>query len=121
MTEAQTRADMEALMARLMQTQQALLDTRQQVAAAPRAAAPLVNTRTVVRAPRFTGEHKDLSGHSKSRHTWSPLIPQVDGSTTMGCDGREHDHSRSGESTELRGSQLQLYLALALLRKGSAL
>ena len=43
--EAQLRADTEALMARLIQIEQALLDSRQQVAAVPRAAAPLVDTR----------------------------------------------------------------------------
>ena len=53
------RADMEALMARLIQTEQALLDTRQQVAAAPRTAAPLVDTRTIGEASTFTGEHKE--------------------------------------------------------------
>ena len=35
MTEAQLSADMEALIARLVQTEQPLMDTRQQLAAAP--------------------------------------------------------------------------------------
>ena len=59
MTEAQMRADMEALMARLIQTERALLDTRQQVAAVPNVTAPLVDSRTIGKASTFTGEHKD--------------------------------------------------------------
>ena len=58
MTEAQMRADMEALMARLVQTERALIDARQQVAAVPKVTAPLVDTRTIGKAPTFTGEHK---------------------------------------------------------------
>ena len=44
MEEAEMRADMGALMARLVQTQKALMDTRQQVAAVPKITAPLVDT-----------------------------------------------------------------------------
>ena len=58
MTEAQMGADMAALMARLVQTESALLDTRQQIAAVPKSS-PLVDTRTIGKAPTFTGEHKD--------------------------------------------------------------
>ena len=58
MTDAQMRADMEALMARPIQTEQALMDTRQQVAAVPKVTAPLVDTRTIGKAPTFIGEHK---------------------------------------------------------------
>ena len=58
MTDDQTRSDM-ALMTRLVQIERALMDTRQQIAAAPKAAAPLVDTRTIGTAPTFTGEHKD--------------------------------------------------------------
>ena len=46
-------------MARLVQTERALMDTRQQVAAVPKVTAPLVGTRTIGKAPTFTGEHKD--------------------------------------------------------------
>ena len=56
MAEVQMRADMEALMVR---SEQALPATRQQVAAAPKAAAPLVDTRTIGNAATFTGEYKD--------------------------------------------------------------
>ena len=59
MAEAQIRADMEALMARLIQTERALVDTRLQGAAVPKATAPLVDTRTIGKAPTLTGEHKD--------------------------------------------------------------
>ena len=52
------RADMEALMARLVQTGRVLLDTRQQIAAVPKST-PLVDTRTIGKALTFTGEHKD--------------------------------------------------------------
>ena len=46
-------------MTRLVQTERALMDTRQQIAAAPKAAAPLVDTRTIGKAATFTGDHKD--------------------------------------------------------------
>ena len=50
---------MEALMTRLVQTERALMETRQQVASGEKVAAPLVDTRTIGKAPTFTGEHKD--------------------------------------------------------------
>ena len=53
------RSDMEALMTRLVQAERALMDTRQQVAAAPKVIAPLVDRRTIGKAPTFTGEPKD--------------------------------------------------------------
>ena len=59
MTDVHMRADMEALMARLVQTERALLDTRQQIAAVPKVSAPLVDTRTIGKAPTFTGVHTD--------------------------------------------------------------
>ena len=46
-------------MARLVQAQRASMDTRQQVAAVPKVTAPHVDTRSVGKAPAFTGEHKD--------------------------------------------------------------
>ena len=57
MVEAELRADMEALMTRFIPKEQALFDTPQHVAAAARAAAPLVDTRTIGKAPTFSGEH----------------------------------------------------------------
>ena len=53
------REDMEALTARLIQTEQTLLDTRQQVAAVPKASALLVDTRTIGKAPKLIGRHRD--------------------------------------------------------------
>ena len=47
--------------ARLVQTERALIDARQEVAAAPKVTAPLVDTRTIGKAPTLTGEHKDWS------------------------------------------------------------
>ena len=52
-------SDMEVLIARLVQTEKALMDTRQQVAAVPKMEALLVDTRTIGKAPTSTGEHKD--------------------------------------------------------------
>ena len=46
-------------MARLVQTEVALMDTRQQGAAVSNVTAPLVDTRTSGKAPTFTGEHND--------------------------------------------------------------
>ena len=43
---------MEAPMTRLVQTERALMEPRQQVAAVPK-------VRTIGKAPTFTGEHKD--------------------------------------------------------------
>ena len=59
MTNAQMRADIEVLMTRLVQTERALLDTRQQVAAVPKVTALLVDTKTIGKALTFNGEHKD--------------------------------------------------------------
>ena len=59
MTDAQMRSDIEALMTRLVQTERTLMDTRQQAAAVPKVAAPRVDTRTIGKAPTFTGEHKE--------------------------------------------------------------
>ena len=46
-------------MARLVQTERALIDTRQQVEAVPKVTVPFVDTGTIGKAPTFTGEHKD--------------------------------------------------------------
>ena len=59
MTEAWMRAHIEALVARLVQTERPLMDTRQQVAAVQKVTAPLADIRTNGTAPTFTGEHKD--------------------------------------------------------------
>ena len=46
-------------MARLVQAQRALMDTRKEVAAVPKVTTPHVDTQTIGKAPAFTGEHKD--------------------------------------------------------------
>ena len=53
------RSDMEALMTRPVQAERAPMDTRQQVADAPKVMARLVDTSSTGGAPTFTGEHKD--------------------------------------------------------------
>ena len=58
MADDQLRSDMEALMTRLVETERALMDTLWQIAAAPKAAAPLVDSRTIGKAPTFTGEQR---------------------------------------------------------------
>ena len=68
MTEAQMRADMEVLMARLVLTERALVDTRQQVAAVPKVTAPLADTRTIGKTPTFTGT-QGLAGVVISIHS----------------------------------------------------
>ena len=54
MWEAEVRAGMEALTARLMQAVRVLMDTRQQVEAALKVTAPLVDARTTGKAPTLT-------------------------------------------------------------------
>ena len=121
MTEAQVGADMEALMARLIQTEQALLDTRQQVAAVPKATAPLVDTRTIGKVLAFTGEHKDWP-------EWSCQFTAYMGSGNP--KSIEAVRSAAMEEDEITAAAVvkqsfeehnpQLYLVFALLCKGSA-
>ena len=89
MTDDHMRSDMEALMTRLVQTERALMDTRQQIAAVPKAAAPLVDTRTIGKALAFIG-------HFSSLRTWDLRILR----RLKHCVGRWQDHSRSGRATE---------------------
>ena len=53
------RTNVKALAERLMQTEQALLDRRLQVAVAPKSP-PLVDTRTIGKTPTFEGERTQL-------------------------------------------------------------
>ena len=89
-------------MARLIQTSKALLDTRQQVAAAPRAAAPLVDTRTIGKARTFTGEHKDWPEWSFQFTTYmvSPNPKPIAALCWAAMEGKI-SQSRSGENTKL--------------------
>ena len=61
---------MEPFTARLIQTEQALMDTRQQLAAVPKVIVPLVDTRTLGEDPTFTG------GHSNSRACMGSANPK---------------------------------------------
>ena len=122
MADDEIRSDMEALMSRLVQIERALMDTRQQIAAAPKAAAPLVDTRTVGRAPTFTGEHKDWP-------EWSFQFTTYMGSANpKSIEALRWAAMADGKITAAAIVQLsfeehnaQLFLALALLCKGSAL
>ena len=122
MTDDQIRSETEALMRRLVQTERALMDTRQQIAAAPKAAAPLVDTRTIGKAPTFIVEHKDWpewsfqftaymgSANPKSIEAlrWAAMAyGKITAAAVVQQSFEEHN--------------AQLYLALALLCKGSAL
>ena len=113
MAEAQMRADMVA---------RALMDTRQQVAAVPKVTAPVVDTRTTGKAPTFTGEREDWpewsfqfteymgSANPKSLKHWRWAAMEEDKITAAAVVIQSfEDHNP------------QLYLALALLCKVSAL
>ena len=107
-------------MARVVQAERALMDTRQQVATAPKVTAPLVDKRTVGKAPTFTGEHKDWpewsfqftaymgSGSSKSIEAlrWAAM---QDAKITAAAVVQQSFEEQNA----------QLYLALALRCKGS--
>ena len=122
MADDQIRSDMEALMTRLVQTERTLMDTRQQIAAAPMAAAPLVDTRTIGKAPTFNGEHKDWP-------KWSFQFTAYMGSANPKsiealrwaamADGKITAAAIVQQSFEEHNAQL--FVALALLCKGSAL
>ena len=89
---------MDALMARLVQ--RVLLDTRQQLAVAPKST-PLVDTRTIGKAPTFTGEHKDWP-------EWSFQFVAYMGSANpksidaLGCVRRRPGHTRCCYAVEFR-------------------
>ena len=82
------------------------MNTRQQVAAVPKATAPLVDTRTIGKAPTFTGKHKDWSG-------WPfPFTAYMGSANSQSLEAlrwtateEDKSHSRSSSETELRGSQ----------------
>ena len=115
MTEAQMRADMEALMARLIQTEQALMDTRQQLAFLPEVTAPLADN-----ALTFTGEHKHWP-------EWSFQFTGCMGSANpksieaLRWAAMEEDKITAAavvkQSFEEHNPQLYLVLALLLQRK----
>ena len=115
MSEVQMRADMEALMKRLVQTERALLDTRKQIAAVPKSA-PLVVTRTIGKAPMFTREHKNWP-------EWSfQLIAYMGSSNPKSIEAMRWAAMEDDKITAASFNEhnAQLYLALALLCKGNA-
>ena len=64
------------------------------------AAAPLVDTRTIGKAPTFTGKHKDWPELSFQFTAYKGVCErQVDGNTTLGSNGGEPELSHSGENT----------------------
>ena len=109
-------------MARLVQTERAFIYTRQQVAAVPKVTAPLVDTRTIGKAPTFTGEHKDWP-------EWSFQFTAYMGSANpksieaLRWAAMEEDKIRVAAEVKqsFEEHNPQLHLALALLCKGSAL
>ena len=117
------RADMEALTARLIQRgrERALVGTRQQVAAVPKVTAPLADTRTIGKALMFTGEHKDWP-------EWSFQFTAYKGSANPKsfealCWASMEEDKITVAAVVKRSFEEhtpQLYLALALLCKGSA-
>ena len=116
------RSDMEALMTRLVQAERALMDTRQQVAAAPKVIAPLVDRRTIGKAPTFTVEPKDWP-------EWSfQFIAYMGSANSKSIEALRWAAMQDAKITAAAVVQqsfeeynAQLYLALALLCKGSAL
>ena len=96
MLEARVRAEMEALMASLIQREQALLSTRLRISVAPKVA-PLVDTRSVGKAPTFAGEHNDWPEWSFQFTAYMESAnPKHKRESHQGC---------SSENTRLRGSQ----------------
>ena len=113
---------MDALMTRLVQTERALLDTRQQIAAVPKVSAPLVDARTFGKAPTFTGEHKDwpewsfqFTTHVGSANT------KPSGALRWAAMEETHITAESVKTQDFEVQNPQLYHALAHLCKGSAL
>ena len=96
MAQAQMRTDMEALVARLIQAEQSLQDTRLQMAAAPKAA-PRVDTGTIGKAPTLRGEHTDwLEWPFQLPYMGSANLKSIEALRRVRC---------SREITRLRGSQ----------------
>ena len=122
MTDAQMKSDMEALMTLLVQTERALMDTRQQVAAVPMVAAPLVDTRTTGKAPTFTGEHKYWPEWS---FQFTAYMGSANPKPIQALRWSVMEDAKITAAAVVQQSfeenNAQLHLALALLCKGSAL
>ena len=92
MAEVQLRADLQVLAVRLAQEEHLLLDMRKQIENAPKAAATeLVDTRRIDMAPTLTSQHQTGQG-GQSRCVPGICKSEMDRSTALGCDGREHSH-----------------------------
>ena len=113
---------MEALMTRLVQTERALMDTRQQVAAVPKVAAPLLDMRTIGKALTFTGEHKDWPEWS---FRFTAYMGSANPKSTEALRWAAMEDDKITAAAVVQQSfeehNAHLYLALALLCKGSAL
>ena len=97
------------------------METRQQVAAGPKVAAPLVGTRTVGKSPTFTGEHKDwvrvvISVHCVHGSANPKSIEAMRWAAMQ--DGKFTAAAIVQQSFEVHNAQR--HLALVLLCKGSA-
>ena len=98
------------------------MDTRQQVAVVPKVSAPLVDARTINKAPTFTGEHKVWP-------EWSFQFTAYMGSANpISIEAKRWAAMEDDKITAAAVAQqsfekhnAQLYLALVLLCKGSAL
>ena len=112
---------MDALMTRLVQTE-SIADTRQQIAAVPKASAPLVDTRTIGKAPTFTGEHK---GWQEWSFQFAAFVGCANPKSieAMRWAAMEDDKITAAAVTQQSSDEHnpQLYVALALLCKGGAL
>ena len=128
MAEPQMRADMEALMARLIQADHGLQDTRLQISAAPKEAS-LVGLGTIGKAPTLRGEHIDwlewsfqLPAYMGSQRTQllkrSTLLRRVRAKERVkrvsgpkflprGLSGRAHRSDRTWRAIASRGRSLR--------------
>ena len=107
MTEAEEmRAGLEALTARLLQAEQALMETRERAAFMPRPK-PLVDTRTIGKALAFSGAHQDWLewAFQLSWLTWDKQTQVRDWSAAVGSDTRIWDHRAAVQRPSLRSFQ----------------
>ena len=122
MVEVQLRAVLEALALRVAQAEHALLDTRKQVESTPKAAtAPLVYTRTIDKAPIFTGEHQDWPEWSfqPTAYMGSANPKSIEALHWAAMDENTVTATAVTERS-FEEHNPQLHLALALLCKGNA-
>ena len=109
-----------------MLAEQALLDTRLQISAAPKSS-PLVHTRTIGKAPTFTDEHKDwpersfqCTAYMGSANLKSFANPKSIEALRWAAMDENLIGADDVETHGFEDCNAQLYLGLALLCKGSA-